>query len=131
MLRRIELAGLLLSAVLLAACGGRAASGAAQAPGGGSATGSGQGVTLKSTDQMRFEPATLTVRANTPVNVTLDNSGSALVHDFVIDSPAIKIEAQPHARASGTATFPPGTYQFYCSQPGHKEAGMVGTLIVS
>jgi len=60
-----------------------------------------------------------------------DNSGSALVHDFVIDSPAFKIEAQPHARATGTATFPPGTYQFYCSQPGHQEAGMVGTLIVS
>ena len=130
MLRRIELAGLLLSAALLAACGG-AASRAAQAPGGGSATGSSQSVTLKSTDQMRFDPATLTVRANTPVNITLDNSGSALVHDFVIDSPAIKIEAQPHARASGTATFSPGTYQFYCSQPGHKEAGMVGTLIAS
>ena len=130
MLRRIELAGLLLSAALLAACGG-AASRAAQAPGGGSATGSSQSVTLKSTDQMRFDPATLTVRANTPVNITLDNSGSALVHDFVIDSPAIKIEAQPHARASGTATFSPGTYQCYCSQPGHKEAGMVGTLIAS
>jgi uncharacterized cupredoxin-like copper-binding protein len=131
MMRRIELAGLLLSAALLAACGGGAARGVAQAPGGGSATGGSQSVTLKSTDQMRFDPATLTVRANTPVNITLDNSGSALIHDFVIDSPAIKIEAQPHARASGTATFAPGTYQFYCSQPGHKEAGMVGTLIVS
>jgi uncharacterized cupredoxin-like copper-binding protein len=80
---------------------------------------------------MRFEPATLTVRANTPVNITLDNSSSALIHDFVIDNPAIKIEARPHARASGTATFPPGTYQFYCSQPGHREAGMVGTLVAS
>ena len=86
---------------------------------------------MKSTDQMRFEPATLTVRANTPVNITLDNSGAALVHDFVVDNPAVKIEAQPHARASATATFPPGTYQYYCSQPGHKEAGMVGTLVAS
>ena len=129
MLRRIELAGLLLSAVVLTACVG-AASGAAKAPSGG-ATGGSQSVTLKSTDQMRFDPATLTIRANTPVNITLDNSGSALIHDFVIDSPAIKIEAQPHARASGTGTFSPGTYQFYCAQPGHKEAGMVGTLIVS
>jgi len=130
MFRWIGLAGLLLSAVVLTACGG-AARGAAQAPAGGSATGGSQSVTLKSTDQMRFDPATLTVRANTPVNITLDNSGSALIHDFVIDSPAIKLEAQPHARASGTGTFSPGTYQFYCSQPGHKEAGMVGTLIVS
>src|SRR5215208_7181205 len=106
MMRRIELAGLLLGAVLLAACGG-AARGAAQAPAGGSATGGGQSVTLKSTDQMRFDPATLTIRANTPVNITLDNSGSALVHDFVIDNPAVKLEAQPHGRASGTATFSP------------------------
>ena len=80
---------------------------------------------------MRYAPTTLTVRANTPVNITLDNGGSALVHDFVIDSPAVKLEAQPHGRASGTATFPPGTYQFYCSQPGHKEAGMVGSVIAS
>lgn len=24
----------------------------------------------------------------------------------------------------------PGSYEFYCAVPGHKEAGMVGTLIV-
>ena len=133
MMRRIELAALLLSAVVLVACGG-AASGAAKAPGAGSAAGSSQSVTLKSTDQMRFEPATLTVRANSPVNLTLDNSGGALIHDFVIDNAGgrpVKIEAQPHSRASGEFTLPTGTYQFYCAQPGHREAGMVGTLIVS
>ena len=133
MLRRIELAGLLLSAVVLAACSG-AASGVPKAPGGGSTTGGSQSVTLKSTDQMRFDPATLTVRANSPVSLTLDNSGAALIHDFVIDNAGgrpVKIEAQPHSRASGEFTLPAGTYQFYCAQPGHKEAGMVGTLIVS
>ena len=133
MLRRIELAALLLSAAVLVACGG-AASGAAKAPSAGSAAGSSQSVTLKSTDQMRFEPATLTVRANSPVNLTLDNSGAALIHDFVIDNAGgrpVKIEAQPHSRASGEFTLPAGTYQFYCAQPGHREAGMVGTLIVS
>lgn len=25
----------------------------------------------------------------------------------------------------------PGTYEFYCTVPGHREAGMVGTLIVT
>jgi uncharacterized cupredoxin-like copper-binding protein len=43
-------------------------------------------VTVKTSDQMRFEPATLAVRANTPVSLTLDNSGAALAHDFTIDT---------------------------------------------
>jgi uncharacterized cupredoxin-like copper-binding protein len=29
-----------------------------------------------------------------------------------------------------TADFEPGTDEYYCSVPGHREAGMVGTLIV-
>jgi uncharacterized cupredoxin-like copper-binding protein len=29
-----------------------------------------------------------------------------------------------------TINAAPGTYDFYCSTPGHKEAGMVGKLIV-
>src|SRR5438067_5823138 len=127
MMRKFGLPALLVAAAALAACSG---GGGASKPA-GSASAVAQNVTVKSSDTMRFDPATLTVRANTPVNITLDNSGSALVHDFVIDSPAIKLEAQPAGRASGTATFPPGTYQFYCSQPGHKEAGMVGTLTAS
>jgi len=29
-----------------------------------------------------------------------------------------------------TVTLKPGTYQFYCPVPGHKAAGMKGTLTV-
>ena len=32
--------------------------------------------------------------------------------------------------AALTATLKAGTYAFYCSVPGHRQAGMVGTLKV-
>jgi uncharacterized cupredoxin-like copper-binding protein len=133
MLRRIELAELVLSAVALAACGAPTG-GAAKHTGGAAAAGGGQSVTVKSTDLMRFAPASLTVRANSPVSLTPDNSGAALIHDFTIDNPGgqrVHIVAQPNSRGTGQFTPPAGTYQFYCSQPGHREAGMVGTLTVS
>jgi uncharacterized cupredoxin-like copper-binding protein len=112
---------------MLAACSGGQASASKPAV-------SVQNVTVKTSDQMRFEPATLAVRANTPVSLTLDNSGSALLHDFTIDNVGgqqVHIQAQANSRGTGQFTAPAGTYQFYCSQPGHKDAGMVGTLTVS
>jgi uncharacterized cupredoxin-like copper-binding protein len=92
-------------------------------------------VTVKGTDQMRFEPNTLTVRANAPVTLTVDDSGTVLEHDFTIDDiggQKVSIKAQPNGKASGQFTpTAAGTYPFYCAEPGHREAGMVGTLTVS
>ena len=133
MMQRAGLTMPLLGAVMLAACSSGGA-GAANPTGSAAAAGSAQNVTVRSTDQMRFDPPTLTVRANTPVSLTLDNSGAALIHDFTIDNlggQRVDIVAQPNSRGTGQFTPPAGTYQFYCSQPGHREAGMVGTLTVS
>lgn len=133
MLQQVGLAVLLAGAVALTACGGGGGGGATSKPASGAPAG--PGVTLKGTDTMRFEPSTLSGRANQAMTVTLDDTGAALIHDFTIDSiggQKVQAIAQPNGRAS--ATFTPtaaGSYRYYCSQPGHADAGMVGTLTVS
>src|SRR3954469_4447064 len=97
--------GVLLSAaLLLGACGGQAAP---NKPAPTGAAGGPQSVTLRTSDTMRFDPATVTVRANQPVQLTLDNTGAALVHDFTVDNldgQRVHVEAQPSSRASGQFT---------------------------
>lgn len=122
----------LATSLIVSACAGGGGAASSKPAGGGG--GQAQNVTIKSLDTLKFDPATATVRSGSPVHLTLDNSGAALIHDWVIDDfegKKLSVEAQP--RQTATLDFTPtkaGTYQFYCSQPGHKEAGMVGTLTV-
>jgi nitrite reductase (NO-forming) len=132
MWRAMGMGALLLGTAALVGCGPSGSAGAA--PKSDAASGPPQEITVKGTNTLQFEPAQLTAKANAPIRVTLDDTGSALVHDFVIDNVGgqkVQIKAQPSAKASGQFTAQPGTYQFYCSEPGHREAGMVGTLVVS
>jgi outer membrane protein assembly factor BamB/plastocyanin len=77
-----------------------------------------------------FDPKDLTIPANTDVTIQLTNNGAA-VHNFNIDELNIHSgDINPGASGSVTINAAPGTYQYYCSIPGHKEAGMVGTLTV-
>lgn len=100
-----------------------------------------------------FEPAVLTVPVGQPVTVTLANEGAA-EHDFVVEKIDVSsissggdvgghhttgahtdYDLHVSVEAGGTSvlTFTanqPGTYQIFCSVPGHKEAGMVAELIV-
>lgn len=91
----------------------------------------GDGITLIAKD-IAYDPKEITIQASDlPVTIILDNTGAA-EHNFVIDSLDIEVTAAPGTSAeivipAGTAA---GTYEFYCSIPGHKEAGMVGTLVV-
>jgi nitrite reductase (NO-forming) len=72
----------------------------------------------------------LRIPANTDVQVTVINVG-ALPHDFIIDELGVSTSEVPGG-GSETVTInaAPGTYEYYCAVPGHKEFGMVGTLIV-
>jgi uncharacterized cupredoxin-like copper-binding protein len=76
-----------------------------------------------------FQPNALTIPANTDVTITLNNTGVTM-HNFSIDQLGISVDVQPGQTGSVTINATAGTYQFYCNVPGHKEAGMVGTLTV-
>jgi uncharacterized cupredoxin-like copper-binding protein len=52
-------------------------------------------------------------------------------HTFTIDALHLNVDTPIGARRRITVVAIAGTYQFYCRVPGHKAAGMKGTLTVS
>ncbi|HEU5430603.1 MAG TPA: cupredoxin domain-containing protein [Thermomicrobiales bacterium] len=77
-----------------------------------------------------FDPKELTIPANTDVTIHLPNDGAS-PHDFSIDALKISVALDPgETDKTVVINAPPGTYEYYCNVPGHKEAGMVGTLTV-
>ncbi|HET7727962.1 MAG TPA: plastocyanin/azurin family copper-binding protein [Candidatus Limnocylindrales bacterium] len=111
-LRRLALAATLPAAVL-AACGG---SGPAATP----------ATVSVSASEYAFDPAAITIPAS-GATVTLTNGG-IVEHDITVDALNVKILAKAGETAEGQVSGAAGTYEFYCSIPGHKEAGMLGTL---
>ena len=110
-------------------------------------------LTIKASD-FKFEPAALEVKAGQLVKLRLHNQGS-VEHDFSImeiavtglnaptpsvgghDMEHMGTQPQLHIAAmmgqSNVLHFTPskaGTYQVFCSVPGHKEAGMTARLTV-
>ena len=92
-----------------------------------------QQITVTGTDDFRFNPSTVTVKAGQPLEVTFQNGGEIL-HDFTVQEGLAKpVVITENAGKSGTATLTyakPGTYKFFCSQPGHDQLGMHGTITV-
>ena len=86
-------------------------------------------VTIVSKDIM-FEPTKVTIPANTDVTITLPNEG-VTAHNFSIDALDISVDIAPGETKELVINAPAGTYEFYCNVPGHKEAGMFGTLTVA
>jgi plastocyanin len=63
------------------------------------------------------------------VALTLNNL-DPFPHDVTIDELDVRLLVDANASITASFTAPPGIYEFYCSIPGHREAGMVGTLTV-
>ncbi len=121
----------MLATLVLAACAGSGGGGAAL------------NVTLT---EFSFTPNTWTVNAGQQVTINIKNTGT-VTHDWTIMKTPIsgsftaadkanEFWASPMVSAgqSQTATFTapstPGTYQVVCTESGHFEAGMQGTLTV-
>ncbi|MBO0883485.1 MAG: nitrite reductase, copper-containing [Mycobacterium sp.] len=86
-------------------------------------------VTIQASE-FKFNPTSLQLPSGKKVTITLQNTGS-VEHDFTVDALGVKLSAPAGKAATGEFTLDnPGTYDFYCSVPGHKDAGMHGTLSV-
>ncbi|HET9724107.1 MAG TPA: multicopper oxidase domain-containing protein, partial [Actinomycetota bacterium] len=75
-----------------------------------------------------FDPADLEVPEG-EVQLEIVNL-DAFEHDLTIDELDVKVPLGANETVNETFEAPPGTYTFYCSIPGHREAGMEGTLSV-
>lgn len=63
--------------------------------------------------------------------VTIDFANPDLIpHDFTIDELDVKEVVDPGGESTVSFDAEPGTFAFYCSIPGHREAGMEGELRV-
>lgn len=76
---------------------------------------------------MYFAPAGLEITAGEPVNLTITNRGEVF-HDLVVDELDLRLAVDPgDTTTAGLQVDQAGTYEFYCSVPGHAAAGMRGT----
>ena len=112
----------------LAGCGG-------QVSGGGSQTSKnapvqpGARVILVTASSFSFTPNVITVTAGENVAIRLRSDDA--FHTFTIQGQGTVVSVNAGQIASGGFRLrTPGRYVFYCSVPGHRAAGMVGTIIV-
>ena len=82
--------------------------------------------------QLSFDAKQLSAKAG-KVTITLTNAAT-LEHNVTIAQGSTVLGATPTFTGGSkalTLTLKAGTYTFYCSVPGHRQAGMEGTLSVS
>jgi plastocyanin len=151
--RRGLLMGIVVLALVAAACGSKAAAsgggtttgptmgpttspatGPTGTSGGGAYTGGGgyggggmMAITVMegAGNSFTFSPSTVTVKQGQ--TITLDNV-STTPHTFTVTGQSIDVETQPGQTSQVTIDLPPGTYPFVCRF--HESMGMTGTLVV-
>lgn len=80
-------------------------------------------------DNFSFDPEEITVKTGADAAITLTSVD--IVHDFTVNELDLELTARAgDTTRAGFRADQPGRYTFYCTQPGHRAAGMEGTLIV-
>ncbi len=142
----VALLALALASVALVACGGSSSttttSESSEANGGAAAESGNKSASGAAASTLDFEAdpngqlAYTTTEASAKAGkVTVDfKNPQGLVHDVAIENESGetigKTEEIAESSTSTTVNLKPGTYHYYCTIPGHREAGMEGTLTV-
>lgn len=91
--------------------------------------------------EFKFTPDRVTAPAGVPLRITLVNDG-VIEHDLRIQALGVWLPGQPRGgqevrvlapgRSLTVTTTPTkkGSFEFWCTIPGHKEAGMKGTITI-
>ena len=131
-----------LAVLGLAACGGGGdnnndTTAAATPPATTATTGGGGGgstveISTPSGTDLAFDQKDVSAKAGT-VTIDFDNK-QAIPHDVTVeDSSGMQLggtDLVSSGTANATVDLQSGSYTFFCSVPGHREAGMEGTLTV-
>ena len=141
---------LVIASIALVACGSSSSSSSSEstateatsesgAAAGGGAEAEGKSANSASTVKIEAASSGLAYTSKTATakagKVTIDfNNPQSLSHDVAIESSKGEMVGQTELVAEGESStvvnLKPGTYKFYCTVPGHREAGMEGTLTV-
>jgi plastocyanin len=98
--------------------------------GGGGGGGGTVSFTANPDGELAYEETEVTAPAGS-VTIEFDNPAS-IDHDVVIEDggEVARTDVIADDTTSTSAELEPGEYTFYCSVPGHRDAGMEGTLTV-
>jgi plastocyanin len=99
----------------------------------GPAAGQALSLAANSEGELKYNTKTLSAKAG---NVSIDFTNMApLAHNVTVESSSGKVLGATPTFQGGSKTLSlnlkAGTYKFFCSVPGHRMAGMEGTLTVN
>ena len=87
-------------------------------------------IVVDATSSLRFAPRRISLEAKEDVVIVLESE--EMFHDFVVKGIGHVVGAKAGKAARGGLRIDePGTYKFWCSVPGHRSAGMKGTITVA